>query len=230
MTKVSVIIPSYFDLQSAHEISHELEKSLIGYDLATIVIDESLGQEHFQCDLNCSLRIVIPTHRLGQQRQLINFFRSNSSILDDLGVKDSIIVVMDADGEDNPAHVLTLLNSLQSNQVDTVIAKRLGRKASYRFKIGYTAFKIFSWVVTGKWLNSGSFSATHSKWLITEIHNPVFNYSFAGGLLGSNGTKAFVPLNRSARRYGTSWVNTNKLILIIYSFIKYLLNIYYRWT
>lgn len=213
MTKVIVVIPSYFDLKSAHEIFHELEKSLFRFDLQTIVIDESLGQESFQCDRDCSLRVVIPTQRLGQQRQLIHFFRSIATVLSALELKSSIIVVMDADGEDNPQHVLTLLDSLQTNPVDTVIAKRLGRKTTYRFKIGYTAFKLFSRVLTGKWLTSGSFSASHSAWLVNEIHNPVFSYSFAGGLLGSSGSKTFVPLNRSFRRYGTSRVNTNKLIL-----------------
>jgi hypothetical protein len=213
MTKVRVVIPSYFDMKSAHEISHELLDYLTGFQLSIIVIDESLGQDNIECDLNCPLKVLIPSQRLGQQRQLVNFFRSDSEIIKELGLLDSLVVVMDADGEDNPAHVLRLINELQENQTKVVVAKRLGRDASYKFKAGYFAFRVFSWILTGNWVATGSFSVADSDWLLKEIHNPVFSYSFAGGILSSNGDKAYVPLKRSARRYGKSRVNTHRLIL-----------------
>ena len=213
MTKVRVVIPSYFDLKSAHEISHELFGYLSEYQLLVIVIDESLGLDKIQCTYECPLRVVIPSQRLGQQRQLVSFFRSDIEKLRELGLLDSLIVVMDADGEDNPAHVLQLINELQLKQSSAVIAQRLGRDTSYKFKVGYLAFRVFSWMLTGKWVATGSFSVAYSGWLFNEIHNPVFSHSFAGGILSSNGSKAFVPLKRSSRRYGRSRVDTHRLIL-----------------
>lgn len=213
MEKVRVVIPSYFDLLSAHEISHELSDDLKEYDVSVILLDETLGQESLSCLNLCPLKIAIPTQRLGQQRQLIRFFKSQSLNPQDFALDNTFIVVMDADGEDNPTHVRILLEKLLLTQSDLIIAKRLGRKTGYGFKIGYSAFKFFSWVMTGNWISSGSFSVSRSDWLLKEINNPIFNHSFAGGLIGSNGVKDFVKLERSKRRYGQSRVNSNRLIM-----------------
>lgn len=213
MERVRVVIPSYFDLTSAHEIAHELSEELNEYDVSVIILDETLGEETLVCSIRCPLKILIPSQRLGQQRQLIRFFKSQSLHPQIFSLNDSLIVVMDADGEDNPKHVRILLEKLSSSESDSIIAKRLGRKTGYGFKVGYSAFKLFSWVLTGNWVSSGSFSASKSDWLMKEIHNPIFNHSFAGGLLGSNGVKDFVKLHRSSRRYGQSRVNTNRLIM-----------------
>ncbi len=207
------MIPSYFDLKSAHEIAHELAEELSEFDVSVIVLDETLGLEFLTCVLTCPLKILIPSQRLGQQRQLIRFFKSQSLNPQNFSLHDSFIVVMDADGEDNPKHVRILLENLTASQSDAIIAKRLGRKTGYGFKVGYSAFKLFSWFLTGSWVSSGSFSISKSDWLMKEIHNPIFNHSFAGGLLGSNGVKDFVKLQRSGRRYGQSRVNTNRLIM-----------------
>jgi hypothetical protein len=213
MERVRVVIPSYFDLDSAHEIAHELVLDLIEYHVEIILLDETLGQQSLVCEKRCPLKIIIPSQRLGQQRQIVRFLKAQTVRPKEFSLDDSFLVVMDADGEDNPAHVRLLLEKLKSTSADLVIAKRLGRKTGYQFKLGYFAFKLFSWLLTGNWVSSGSFSVSKSDWLMKEMNNPTFNHSFAGGLLGSNGTRQFVKLERSKRRYGNSRVNTNKLIM-----------------
>lgn len=175
-----------------------------------VILDDSLGVDAYPT-LPSNVYVVQPPVRLGQQRLLTNFFRSQFFI--DLSPSpEDVVVVMDADGEDDPQDVPALIDVLLNKRCDVVLAERTSRISSSSFKVGYFFFKLMTRVVAGQTIKTGTFSASRWRWLSNSIKEGVYSSSFAGGLIASNANRQTIPLSRAKRRYGTSHQKTGSLI------------------
>jgi hypothetical protein len=67
------------------------------------------------------------------------------------------VIVMDSDGEDRPADILSLLELHQSHPGAIVVARRAQRSEGSVFKVGYLFYKAIFRALTGKTIDFGNF-------------------------------------------------------------------------
>lgn len=122
-------------------------------------------------------------------------------------------VVMDADGEDRPGTIKTLLKSLESDDVDVVVAQRRSRIETHRFKVFYLVYKIFFKLMTGRTINFGNFMALKTRAVHRMVAMQELSIHIAGAVLASKLRVYECPLDRGERYAGESRMNFVSLAL-----------------
>lgn len=124
------------------------------------------------------------------------------------------VLVMDADGEDNPLDSIFLLEKLLlKNETKAVVAKRAKRKSTIAFKSSYNLFKLAFKLLTGKQLESGNFFAIRSNWIPTFMEIPTSTNHASVSIIRYCPEFEMVTLNRSKRFEGKSKMNLASLAL-----------------
>jgi hypothetical protein len=127
-------------------------------------------------------------------------------------LKAKKIVVMDADGEDDPAAVELLLRALEKNRYDVVAAKRGTRKEGWLFKLFYWLYKFLFLLLTGRTLNFGNFMALTDVALKKIARNPTSKIHLAGTVLASGLKVKAIEVNREKRFFGQSKMRITSLV------------------
>jgi hypothetical protein len=123
------------------------------------------------------------------------------------------IIVMDGDGEDNPAHISSLLNEINETAIPSIVlARRNRRSEGIFFKLGYKCFKILHRGLTGTSCDVGNFSAIPSKWLKQLTHMPELWNHYAATVISSKIPVRKVNCPRSHRYSGQSKMNLTSLV------------------
>jgi polyisoprenyl-phosphate glycosyltransferase len=123
------------------------------------------------------------------------------------------VVVMDGDGEDDPADVPRLLERLEEEGSGTIVfAERVKRSESFVFRIFYLLFKLLHLVLTGKGVRVGNFSAIPRRRLsslvvVAEIWN-----HYAAAIFRSRQPYCMIPTTRARRLCGHSTMNFVSLV------------------
>ena len=68
------------------------------------------------------------------------------------------IIVMDADGQDDPEYLLSIINESKKNPEKTITVNRTKREDEIKFKILYQIYLILSFLLTFKYLKFGVYS------------------------------------------------------------------------
>ena len=224
---LTVLLPTYLDGMSLRDIVVKLDKVIrdryVRSKLKFIVIDESLGSDDnlniFIHEIKKSqlwknrVEVLTPPYRSGNQGAILWALRT---IDWKVNKADSILAVMDSDGEDNPNDLPKLLDKFLGNRLDVVYAIRGKRKASFSFKFGRYMFSKLFRILTGKQFEGGNFSVIRTKWLVECLKLGNFTNSFAGELISIAAKKASVKCDRSPRWDGTS--KTSLIGLITFGF------------
>lgn len=100
-----------------------------------------------------SLKIIRLGDNLGHQRAIAVALVSVSE-----RQEHDAIVVMDADGEDDPANIPSMIRAWSAMPESVVVAQRGTRTEGVRFQAFYTAYKILFRLLTGERLDFGNFS------------------------------------------------------------------------
>lgn len=116
------------------------------------------------------------------------------------------VVVMDADGEDDPK----ALPLLVQREEDVVFAQRGQRHENWKFQVGYRLYKILFRMVTGKRMTVGNFAMLRGN-VLHALSDAGFAH-FGAALLNWTGSKAYVTVNRRPRIDGQSSMNAQKLM------------------
>jgi glycosyltransferase involved in cell wall biosynthesis len=122
------------------------------------------------------------------------------------------IVVMDADGEDDPASIPTLLEKL-GDGVDVVVARRRKRSESFAFRTFYIFYRLFFRICTGRTIRFGSFTALSNFALRRVTAMQEIWVHFAATLMISRLRIRSVAIDRGKRYAGQSRMNLVSLIL-----------------
>jgi len=116
-----------------------------------------------------------------------------------------LVVVMDADGEDDPGDVAALVERCRaSGHSRIVFAQRRRRTEHALFRAGYAGFKALHRLLTGQRLDIGNFSVIPGRLLprvagVSEIWN-----HYAAGLVHARLPVDTVPVDRARRLAGES--------------------------
>jgi len=137
-----VVTPVYEDLEASAELFRELGK-LFGERVSVVAVDDGsvaqpLGIDVLK-DAGVSGALVRLRRNVGHQRAIAVGL---GYVAETLGGEQRVIV-MDSDGEDLPSSIPQMLDELQKDALDVVVASRRSRVETLRFKAFYQVYKLF---------------------------------------------------------------------------------------
>lgn len=214
--RVVVVVPVFNDWVCASTLAIRLEEEqhLLGrVDLVLVDdgstdfvnLDECLGDSTLG-----SVTVLRAGANLGHQRAIAIGLAYVASDL-----PPSHVVVIDADGEDDPSGIPKLLAVLGAGGPEgarAVVAQRLGRSEAVSFRAWYRVYKGAFWALTGRRLDFGNFCALTAPAVRQLMHSPDMWNHFPAALMRSRIPITKVPLSRSERFHGTSHMNFVSLV------------------
>ena len=126
---------------------------------------------------------------------------------------NSSVVIMDADGEDEPKTIPILLFQLSQKNKKVVVAVRKKRVASLQFRIFYHLYKLTFYLLTGKKINFGNYMALKPLAIKRLSAMQELWIHLAGCTLLSKLPIGSIPIQRGPRIAGESKMNFVALIL-----------------
>jgi glycosyltransferase involved in cell wall biosynthesis len=122
------------------------------------------------------------------------------------------VIVIDADGEDLPADCQLMWQAHVANQSAVIVAQRLKRNESARFKLFYGLYRFFFRILTGRRLDFGNFSLLPSSALQRLVLMPELWNHYPSTIMKSRLEIVRIPLNRGERFAGRSRMNFISLV------------------
>ena len=123
------------------------------------------------------------------------------------------VLIMDADGEDQPADALKLIKVWEGTRDAVVVGKRTKRSESLSFKVFYHVYRIVFRLLTGKNISFGNFSLIPASLLAVILSRPEVVNHIAATLLRSRMPIIGVPTIRGQRYAGNSQMNMPTMVL-----------------
>jgi glycosyltransferase involved in cell wall biosynthesis len=124
------------------------------------------------------------------------------------------VLVMDGDGEDNPADIPRLLDRYAvENGRAVVFAERMRRSERMLFRICYHAYRGIHWLLTGISVRVGNFSLLSRPLLGQLVVVPELWNHYAAAVFKARLPHVGVPTRRAPRLHGTSRMNFVALVV-----------------
>ena len=79
--------------------------------------------------------------------------------------KNSIITILDSDGEDDVNKIPEMIKNANQNFDKVIVSQRTKRKENFLFKSLYFTHKILTFIFTWSWISFGNYSSYHSSLL-----------------------------------------------------------------
>jgi polyisoprenyl-phosphate glycosyltransferase len=203
-----VTIPAFNDWEALRLLLSRLDDELSASDVAArvLIVDDgstlSLPTKFAPEGLRAlqEVKVLQLSRNVGHQRAI-------AIALSHIDAKESCqaVVVMDADGEDNPMDVVKLIREYQELEEDCIIfAQRAKRSESAVFRLSYRVYRWLYKALTGQDIRIGNFSLIPSELLkrvvvISEIWN-----HYSSGILKARLPYKYFPCDRSVRLAGRS--------------------------
>lgn len=216
-TVINILIPVFNDWPAACLLLRSISSSLATAQLSaavlfvddgsTLSMPSDVGSDSFEAI--SSVHVLSLRRNVGHQRAIC----IGLSYLADNEVQHPV-VVMDCDGEDNPADIPTLYNEyakLKSNAI--VFASRAKRSESGVFCFFYGLYKQLFWMLTGQSIRFGNFSIIPPLFVrrlaaVSELWN-----HYAAAVVKSRLPRSCVDTVRATRIVGQSQMNFFSLVL-----------------
>ena len=213
MSRLAVIAPVFNDSACLPPLLRDLARGLPEPSSADIYIIDDGSTEALKlatADIPASLKSVTILRlscNLGHQRAIAIGIVEASKNLD-----HEALIVVDADGEDRPQDIPTLLAAHESNPEAIVVAQRRSRQEAVNFRVFYTLYKFLFRTLTGRKLDFGNYSvlpidAADRLTHMTELWN-----HYPATIMRSRLPVVRVPLDRQHRYEGESRMNFTALV------------------
>ncbi|TWT53407.1 undecaprenyl phosphate 4-deoxy-4-formamido-L-arabinose transferase [Rubripirellula amarantea] len=209
--RLCVCLPVYNDWESVSELIAELVQ--VDGVVRIVVIDDGSTRLPNVDDLTDAVRgkarleLISLTTNLGHQRAIAIGLSALAS-----DITFDALVVMDGDGQDDPAHIPVLVDTYRSVPDQTIVfARRSRRTEGLVFRCGYIGFKILHRALTGRGCDVGNFSLIPSASLSRLTHLSALWNHYAAAVLCSRLPTAKVDCPRRARVAGQSHMHVTSL-------------------
>jgi hypothetical protein len=212
-----VLVPVHDDWGPAGRVLAELDKRLAGRPgpIEALLVDDGSTQPPAPDMVPPSMaafgavRVLELARNLGHQRAIAVGLCHIRDTRPDLHA----VVVMDGDGEDDPADVPRLLAALDANPGTCVFAERTRRSEGLVFRLGYAAYRLVHRVLTGIPVRVGNFSALPAvqvRRLVTV--SDLWNH-YAASVVQARLPVVRVPTRRARRIAGRSRMSAVGLVV-----------------
>jgi glycosyltransferase involved in cell wall biosynthesis len=208
-----VVIPVYNDWDSATELLNRLEKELSGAGLEAryLVVDDGSSSPAPPDLTNRFPRADILELRrnLGHQRAI-----AVALCWAQAERRESALVVMDGDGEDDPADVPRLVAAFRAEgERKVVFAERRRRSENAVFVAFYHAYRAVHWLLTGQSVRVGNFSVMPRSALDRLVVVPELWNHYAAAVFWSKLPRTSIPTTRATRLAGRSRLSFSALVV-----------------
>ena len=122
------------------------------------------------------------------------------------------IIVMDADGQDDPEDLVDIIRESKKNPEKTITINRSKREDELPFKILYQAYLFLALLLTFRYLKFGAFSYLHSSSIDRILSTDDVYMAYVGGIAKHFANKKIIYLPRKKRITGESQNNYKSLI------------------
>lgn len=123
------------------------------------------------------------------------------------------VIVMDSDGEDDPANLPRLLEEHDRDPAHIIFARRVRRSENFIFRVFYGLFKFIFRILTGRSISFGNYSLIPPAVLNRVVYlQEIWNH-FAAGVMHSGLLWKTIPTSRGRRYVGQSRMNMIALVL-----------------
>ena len=123
-----------------------------------------------------------------------------------------IVVVMDADGEDTPAELKTLIEAFRRTPDRAIVAQRRKRSEALTFRIFYWLYRRAFRALTGQTIDFGNFSVLSPVHVERLVHNANIWNNLAATMVQARLALLRVPTARGKRYAGQSQMNLISLV------------------
>ena len=213
---VTILIPVYNDSRSATLLLERLSAEAAGLPCRIGVLFVDDGSSVTEAAALPGPTAAIPQVEVLRLRRNLGHQRAIAVGLARLatGPRPDFVVVMDGDGEDDPATVGPLLAAAMAGDGHTVVfAQRLKRQDGIGFQAGYHLFRVLHLLLVGADVRVGNFSVLPAAVLdrvvgIAEIWN-----HYAAGVIHARLPVHLVPTVRGRRLAGQSKMNLPSLVM-----------------
>ena len=213
---IVILIPIFNDWESLALLLPRLDDALAarGLEADVLVVDDGSTAEP---DRDATARPFGALRRIDVLRLRRNLGHQRAIAVGLAYVEDQLqaeaVVVMDGDGEDDPADVPRLLEHLQADRQGRIVfADRTRRSESLVFRVFYSWYKFLHHLLTGQKVRVGNFSAIPRRRLTSlVVVSELWNH-YAAGVIRSRQPYCSIPTHRSQRLRGRSTMNFVSLV------------------
>ena len=218
--KVVIITPCFNENRTVITFLTNLEKiiSTLPFTFEVVVVDDCssdntplLLKEFRFGSPGLTLHVVTLPYNMGHQQAIYHGLLYSRNIASDR------FIVMDSDGEDDPAAIRELVG-IQGYEIVNVARGR--RKESLRFRVSYHVYRYLFKFITSKVLNFGNFCMINKRVLLICCSTSFIH--FAAYLSKQNVKSTSIVYNRLKRIDGKSKMNMGSLVHHAFkSFVEY---------
>ena len=215
MESVRLVVPVFNDWVSCSRLLQDLDlvaASLPVRIAVSLVNDGSIETPDFSALPSLSnlesVEIVHLSVNLGHQRAI--------AIGLCVAVEDNdcdAVLIMDADGEDSPHAIRTLLEAAAGKSNFCIVAKRRKRSENFTFRLSYLIYKCVFKLLTARQINFGNFSLLSRSYAQRLVRIPDLWNNLPAAILRSRLPIQFIPTDRAKRYAGESKMNFTSLVV-----------------
>jgi polyisoprenyl-phosphate glycosyltransferase len=206
-----VVIPIYNDWDSAAVLLGRLETALAGLDARYLLVDDGSASPA-PADLTqrfARLDVLQLRRNLGHQRAI-----AVALAYAQVERSEPTIVVMDGDGEDDPADVPRLVEKFRAEGGRKVVfAERRRRSENAVFVAFYHAYRLVHFILTGQAVRVGNFSVLPRSALDRLVVVPELWNHYAAAVFCSSLPRTSIPTARAPRIAGRSRLSFAALVV-----------------
>ena len=216
MKKFVILIPSYNDWDCLDLLIPSIDQSLqnIKNEISILVVNDGSTIKH-----NLSFnKLKNKTYKNFKSKKNVKAQIAISTGLDKLRDEkfDGGVIVMDADGQDDPEKLPIIIQESNENDFQTITVNRTKREEELLFQIFYKLYLLLAFVLTFNNLKFGVFSYIHSSSINKILSSNEVYMAYVAGLAKHFKDKKIIYAERKKRITGTS--QNNYFSLIHYAF------------
>ena len=213
MNNIFIIVPTFNDSRSLNKLLFILDKKVSKRNaIFRVVIVNDCSSEKITLERKKfynikNIKILNLKKNVGSQKAIY------------IGLKyikkykyKSIISILDSDGEDNPYKLKKLIQLAAKENKVIFVANRSKRLENIFLRILNKIRLLITFILTGKNINFGNFSAFSSENLKNVFSNTNLWLAYSGGILKNCKKVKLINIEKKKRYYGTSKVNLKFLI------------------
>ena len=208
MFKYVILIPSFNDWDCLNLLIPKIDEALINTkeEIDILIINDGSTKEN-----NLNFKKIINLKKI----EVVNLkknVKAQIAIASGLNFlkKEKFaggIIVMDADGQDDPKYLLDIIEESKINPTKTITINRTKRDDEIKFKVLYQIYLFFSFILTFKYLKFGVYSYLHSSSLDRILSTNDVYLAYAASLAKHFINKSIIFAPRKKRIFGESQNN-----------------------
>lgn len=216
--QILIVMPVYEDWEAAAELCHRIDlvfREQRAHRVSLLLIDDGSTLSRQPCEVPFlpeaveRISTLVLRRNLGHQRAIavaLAYIQQNW--------KGDAVVVMDADGEDRPEDIPTLLEAMRKAERPTAVFAERGRRLeSLTFRLFYRCYSIMHRVFTGRDIRFGNFSVLPLSQLESLVVFPELWNHYSATFLRSRLPYTRVRCDRGVRLAGQSRMNFVSLVI-----------------